>query len=276
MADLVARDGARLAYDDLGSGRPLLLLHGWATHAGFFAPQAAALAGSFRLILPDLRGHGRSRLPAAAPPPTVQGLADDLCQLLAALDLTGVVAVGWSLGALVLWRAMAAAGTASRLAGMVSIDMSPKVLNGPDWSAGLRGSGRHPVPATPALAEHWPVLAPRIARRIFAPGRAATDPALVAWTEDQIAACDAAAMASLWTSLAAADCRDTLPTLPLLLAHGRQSQLYGAETIQWLTRRRPEARLALFERSGHAPQLEEPAAFTAVLRDFIAGLPGAP
>lgn len=41
---------------DIGHGRPLVLLHGWAAHAGFFAPQATLAWSGLRVIAPDLPG----------------------------------------------------------------------------------------------------------------------------------------------------------------------------------------------------------------------------
>ena len=53
-------DGARLAYDDLGAGRPVVLIHGVSMSRRFFDRNAAPLAERFRVINVDLRGHGES------------------------------------------------------------------------------------------------------------------------------------------------------------------------------------------------------------------------
>ena len=53
-------DGFSLAYDDVGSGDPVVLLHGWPGHRGDFARVVPLLVGRFRLIVPDLRGFGES------------------------------------------------------------------------------------------------------------------------------------------------------------------------------------------------------------------------
>ena len=104
MQHFIASDGARIAYEDEGAGRPLVMLHGLMAHRGFFENQRV-LAGEFRLIRIDLRGHGGS--PQGGERATVEQLAEDVGALVKALDLSGAVGVGWSLGAAVLWRVLA-------------------------------------------------------------------------------------------------------------------------------------------------------------------------
>jgi pimeloyl-[acyl-carrier protein] methyl ester esterase len=53
-------DGGGLAWYEAGNGRPLVLLHGWATSASVFSELVAMLAEDFRLLIPDLPGHGAS------------------------------------------------------------------------------------------------------------------------------------------------------------------------------------------------------------------------
>jgi pimeloyl-ACP methyl ester carboxylesterase len=103
------RDGVELAYREAGSGRPLILLHGF-TGAGSHMLEhglARAFAGQgHRVILPDLRGHGDSAKPhyPAAYPPDV--LADDGLALVEHLELgNGDYDLGgYSLGARIVVR----------------------------------------------------------------------------------------------------------------------------------------------------------------------------
>ncbi|HEX8379985.1 MAG TPA: alpha/beta hydrolase, partial [Allosphingosinicella sp.] len=133
MRHFTASDGARIAYSDEGDGRPLLLLHGLMADSGFFSRQRE-LAGSFRIVAVDLRGHGRS--PAGPVPPTIPLLAEDIEGLARELDLRDSVAIGWSLGAAVLWRVLSGPES-PRFAGSVVVDMTPRVLNDRDWDLGL-------------------------------------------------------------------------------------------------------------------------------------------
>lgn len=276
MPYLVTSDQAKIAYDDAGSGRPLLLVHGWATHAGFFGPQAEGLAGSFRTISVDLRFHGRSR--GAGGEISIGRLARDLIELADHLDLHDMLVVGWSMGAMVLWRALLD-GLAARAAGMVVIDMAPRVINGADWDLGLRGSSAaKSARQTPAaMVTNWPAMAPRVAGRIFAEGGGPAKDALYPWAEGEVAASDAHAMAQLWSSLTAQDFRADLSrlSLPVLVAHGNLSRLYSAQTAAALATFLPHAVTVGFDRSGHAPHLEEPESFNRTLTQFAASLPPA-
>ena len=77
MQFFTTSDGARIAYRDEGEGTPLVLLHGLMAHGGFFREQDE-LAGPFRLIRVDLRGHGASAAASAgagAPPRPAPGSA---------------------------------------------------------------------------------------------------------------------------------------------------------------------------------------------------------
>lgn len=102
-----ARDGLELAFRQVGEGRPLILLHGFAGDGRQWIDHgyAAAFAeGGHRVILPDLRGHGASARPhrAAAYPPDV--LAEDGLALVEALGLDVYDLVGYSLGGRVVLR----------------------------------------------------------------------------------------------------------------------------------------------------------------------------
>jgi pimeloyl-ACP methyl ester carboxylesterase len=55
---------------------------------------------------------------------------------------------------------------------------------------------------------------------------------------------------------------------PTLVVHGAQSRLYGEDTADHLVAALPDARAVRFDRSGHAPHLEQPELFNATLTDF--------
>ncbi len=97
-----ARDGIRLAYRELGEGRPVVLIHGYFSTAWVnwirYGHAALIAARGRRVIMPDLRGHGDSARPhtPAAYPPDV--LADDGFALIDHLGLTEYDLGGYSLG----------------------------------------------------------------------------------------------------------------------------------------------------------------------------------
>lgn len=257
---------------EAGSGRPILLLHGWTCHGGFFQPQFAGLAGQARLLAPDLPGHGQTGRRLL--PLTIEQAADHCQALLATRGLRDVVVVGWSMGAAVAW-AMADRHGTDRLAGLVTIDMTPKVLNDADWPHGTRDGldVERNARVVAAMPTSWPRYADRVARTIFATG-ATVPEALTQWVRDEAGHCDPGSMAAMWRSLVAQDFRALLPRLdlPCLVVSGARSQLYRAEVSEWQVATLPNAQLARFDASGHAPHLEEPEAFNARLADFLSGV----
>jgi len=112
------RDGLPLAYRELGDGWPLILIHGFTSSAvpGWIESGIAArMAGrGYRVILPDLRGHGDSSRPhdAAAYPP--DALADDGLALVEQLGLDDYDLGGYSLGGRTVIRMLARGATPRR------------------------------------------------------------------------------------------------------------------------------------------------------------------
>jgi pimeloyl-ACP methyl ester carboxylesterase len=92
-----SRDGVKLAFDQIGSGSPpLVLVHGWTCNHGYFAPQREHFSKRHRVVSVDLRGHGQSD--AAAGEYTIAGFADDVAWLCRELGLSKPVIVGHSMG----------------------------------------------------------------------------------------------------------------------------------------------------------------------------------
>ncbi|MFJ9566916.1 alpha/beta fold hydrolase [Streptomyces fuscichromogenes] len=77
-------------------GLPVLLVHGWGGDGREWSAHAEALADRFRVIVPDLRGHGRSEVPAEGNTPVE--MADDLAALLGRPGIGPVLVVGHSMG----------------------------------------------------------------------------------------------------------------------------------------------------------------------------------
>src|SRR5262245_49140446 len=184
-------DGAAMAYADIGAGPPLLLVHGWAAHGGFFADLSARLAETHRVITPTLRGHPGSAQGHA--PCTIETLADDIAHFAAALDLKGVAALGWSMGAMARWAAAPKLG--ARLSALIVEDMAPRLVNDATWRDGLAGGyGAGDVAATlDEIAADWPAYVSRFAPRMFAPAARETRPNLIAWATAEMAKADPAA-----------------------------------------------------------------------------------
>jgi pimeloyl-ACP methyl ester carboxylesterase len=104
-----APDGVELAYQQFGEGRPLVLVHGFSSDSQQWIDHgltAAFAAPGYRVIMPDLRGHGASGRPheASAYPPDV--LTEDGLAVVSALDLpdNGYDLFGYSMGGRVVLR----------------------------------------------------------------------------------------------------------------------------------------------------------------------------
>lgn len=85
-----------LAYERKGGGTPLVLLHGYPLDHTIWAPLVPLLQQDFDLILPDLRGFGRS--PASPAPYQMSDVADDIASLLDHLGIKKAAVVGHSMG----------------------------------------------------------------------------------------------------------------------------------------------------------------------------------
>jgi pimeloyl-ACP methyl ester carboxylesterase len=80
MPFFTTRDGTRLAYEDYGSGPPIVFVAGWVLNAGMWEYQVPCfLERGYRCILPDRRGHGRSDRPPSGY--DIDTRADDLAAL---------------------------------------------------------------------------------------------------------------------------------------------------------------------------------------------------
>ncbi|WP_426258575.1 alpha/beta fold hydrolase [Sphingomonas sp. DC1600-2] len=111
-------DGTRLAWREIGEGRPVVLIHGYFSNATInwikYGHAAWIAEAGFRVIMPDLRAHGDSAKPhdAAAYPPDV--LMRDGFALIAHLGLTDYDLAGYSLGGRTTMRMLANGATPRR------------------------------------------------------------------------------------------------------------------------------------------------------------------
>jgi pimeloyl-ACP methyl ester carboxylesterase len=104
-------DGVQIFYEDLGSGEPVLVIHGAAASGRWFGDVPHRLAADRRVVMPDLRGLGRSA--RVAPITRVQTWMEDLWRLLDTLGLDRVDVIGCSLG--------------SRIAGRMVLDQPARI-----------------------------------------------------------------------------------------------------------------------------------------------------
>ena len=89
-------NGTGIFYKEHGRGRPLVLIHAGSVSGESWEPYVAAFADSYRVIVPDTPGHGRSGVPASTL--SYPGLADHMAAFIAALGLGKPLIAGYSDG----------------------------------------------------------------------------------------------------------------------------------------------------------------------------------
>ncbi|HVR81257.1 MAG TPA: pimeloyl-ACP methyl ester esterase BioH [Luteimonas sp.] len=246
----------------IGSGPPLVLLHGWAMHGGVFGPLVARLRDRFTLHVVDLPGHGLSR-------------DVDVPMTLAAC-VTAVTAVvpcapwcGWSLGGLV---ALQAAATMPRqIPKLAMLCASPRFVRGADWKYGVSAeifrdfaSGLHD--------DYRGTLDRFVALEAFGSEHAKDE--IRALRDDLFARGEPAAqvLADGLVLLETADLRGVLPGLavPSLWLAGRRDRLVDPRAMRDAAALTPAAQFAMIEHAGHAPFLTHADAVATRLAGFLA------
>ena len=269
MGTLQLNGGVTLEFDDQGSGPAIVFLHGWSLGKEAFARQRRDLSERYRVVVPDMRGHGNSTKFVSGD--GIGTLAGDLEQLLVELDLTDVILVGWSMGALVAWQT-ATGPQRGRIRGIVTIDMVPKVLNGDGWQHGLR-AGTHLYDVDIDLSkmrDDWRAFTRAYVPMVFASGMAIERRELIDQMLELVSDNDLESMTNLWHALVHADFVETVQQLdvPTLITYGALSQIYTEDAATWMDQHIPRSRRACFADSGHAPHLEEPQRFNQTLAGF--------
>ncbi len=126
MATVNTRDGTEIFYKDWGTGQPVVFSHGWPLNANAWDDQAFFVASyGYRAIAHDRRGHGRSSQPWDGN--DMDHYADDLADLIEALDLHDAVLVGHSTGGGEVTRYLGRHGS-SRVAKAVLVGAVPPLM----------------------------------------------------------------------------------------------------------------------------------------------------
>ena len=113
----VDTNGIRMAVYEQGTGRAVILLHGFPELAFSWRHQLPALASAgYRAIAPDQRGYGRSSVPPHVSDYRIEALIGDTHGLLDAMEVDSAIFIGHDWGAILLWQmAMLAPGRIEKL-----------------------------------------------------------------------------------------------------------------------------------------------------------------
>ena len=250
-----------LHHQDLGSGPPLLFLHGWAMSLQVWERQVHEHAGRHRTVCVDLRGHGCS------PKPLLGYGYDEHCAdvvaLLERLDLDEVTLVGWSMAGSIGARVARASPRVSRL---VIVGSPPRLTAADDFPAGAAPADclafRRAIEADRQTAM-WQTATATLHRDLGEP--------TLRWLHALTMAAPVWALLGCYDAVMAADVRGDMQALavPTLVVHGRHDPFVSMDAARWSAGNIPGAQLVEFEDSGHAPFLDEPERFTATLRAFL-------
>jgi pimeloyl-ACP methyl ester carboxylesterase len=222
MNYIATTDKTRLYVKDWGSGKPVILVHGWPLSADSWDDQAMALADAgYRAIAYDRRGFGRSSQPWNGY--DYDTLADDLATVIAHTGAQDVALVGFSMGGGEVARYMSRYQGNGVVAAALVASVVPYMLKTRDNSDGT------PQETFDQIAEGIRKDRAKFFRRTFFPQFFGSGLLSSPVSDDLLDMATATALhAGLWPTLAAAeafghtDFRPDLPTftVPTLIIHG--------------------------------------------------------
>lgn len=256
----ILANGALIDYTIDGDRGPWLVMsHSLGCDTSMWDPQIAALAGRYRILRYDTRGHGRSQ--ATAAPYTLDLLADDARALMDSLGIDRAVWVGFSMGGMI--GQTFALKYPDRLLGIVLADTTSEHGATPQsvWDERIRVAREQGME---------PLVGPAIGRW-FTQAFRETHPHVVAPVADRIAAtavdgwCGCcAAIASVHTTQQLH--RIHLPALVMVGEHDIGTPLAAALTLQ---RHLPDSSLVVITDAAHMTCIEQPEQFNRALRMFL-------
>jgi len=268
----VTIDGRRVHVVDVGAGdaAPVLFVHGLGGRWQNWLENIPRVATARRVVAFDLPGFGRSQMPTEpVSVPYYASVVEQLCDL---LELDEVVLVGNSMGGFI--AAEMALRFPARVARIVLVSAAAVSIgdfNPVPASALLGAIARTPLGTPDGMRA---VLARRRARHIaFAtvirhPTRIATD-----MLAELAAGRGAPGLAAALAAMIHHDVRGELHRIavPALIVHGREDMLVPVADSVWLAECLPQARLEIFEDTGHLAMVERPVRFNDALLAFAQG-----
>ena len=270
-----ANDGQVVPVCVLGSGPPLILVHGVGCSHRVWMPVARRLARGHCVLAWDARGHGACRPVRGSI--TLARLADDLAEMIDHFGLERSVFVGHSMGALAVMQYLHSYGT-QRVAAVALVDQSPRIVTDDEWRLGLFG-GCSASMLSGLIAGARRDLAETLLNQVGALGGAwitrqlSADATIGQMLRRRLKSIDVRPLIDLAESMAQADFRASLSRLdaPLLVVLGARSPHYaGLPLDAWYRETVKHAEVSVYPRAGHSPHVSEPLRFVRELERFIA------
>lgn len=254
-------NGINLAYTDQGDGMPLVFLHAFPLNRSMWDPQVKALAKGFRVIAPDLRGHGESDAPLWRY--TMDQFADDVKGLLDHLSIARAVLIGLSMGGYVVFACQRK--YPERIQAMILADTRAQA----DTEEGRMNRF---AMAQVAYREGADAVAAAMLPRLLSPASLQGRPGLVAQVRGIITGNQVSGIAG--DLMAMADRPDSVPILkqiacPTLVIVGEADQTTPPADARLMAEAIPGARLGIILGAGHLASLEQPEAFNRAVLSFL-------
>jgi pimeloyl-ACP methyl ester carboxylesterase len=255
-----------LTFDDVGPGPVVVLIHGFPLDRSMWSFQRSSIGAIYRVILPDLRGHGSSAAPDGTY--TVDEMADDVLDLLDALQiLVPVVIGGLSMGGYVALSI--AARHPERLKALMLINTRASADT--HEAARAREEFAKQIEATGDTKDVVAAMLPKL----FTKATFEHHPEIVARTHDRMARTPARAVVGTLRGLAIRPDRtqDLLRIdVPTLILAGSDDALISMVESESMAGLIPGSKLVIIPEAGHMAPLENHQASDAAILDFLESL----
>jgi pimeloyl-ACP methyl ester carboxylesterase len=255
---------AELAYWTLGDGPPVILLHPFPVNHEFWLPVAEALATRYRVILPDLRGHGESEVGEG--PATMEKHAADIARVLDDANVGRAPLIGVSIGGYVLfefWRKYR-----GRVAAL-GLCNTKAPADGPEARAGRLQA------ANEVLERGTEPFFEGMIQKVLAKTTREMRPDLAEGAMRMMRKMSPEDVAQVQRGMAARpDSVDTLKTInvPTLLITGDEDAMTGVNEAELMRQHISGSELRVIPKAGHYSPWEQPEAVGRILRQFLNGL----
>lgn len=258
-------NGTTLAYSDRGNGLPLILIHGFPLCRKMWQPQIEALSKTgCRVITPDLRGFGESKLVSATV--SMDDYADDIVALMEHLGIDKAVVGGMSMGGYVLLNLL------ERYPERIAAPIFIATKAGADDEA---GKAKRTALAEACRTQGIMPVEETFRSILFAPTTHTDNPGLVDDVVGWIRSTEPdAAAAGLIAMRERKDCVALLSSISqsALVIGADQDQAIPLENSRLIAAELPDAAFCILHGGGHMVNLEQPVGFNEAILEFLAEL----